>query len=117
MLYTSETFALAKHALTPNGALTLHIGSPFSHPERVRETIDNLRRVYVRVTPYFVHIPLYGSVWGFACASDVLEPKRMAPADVEKVLRARGVGDLQYYNGEIHQALFALPNYIQKLLE
>ena len=116
MLYTAETFALAKRAMAEGGALTLHIGSPFSHPERVRQTIDNLREVYARVTPYFVHIPLYGSVWGFACASDSLDPRAADPARIDAVLASRGVGDLQYYNGEVHRALFALPNYIKKLL-
>jgi spermidine synthase len=63
-LYTPETFALCKGAMAAGGALTLHIGSPFSHPERVRATIGNLKQVFPRVTPYFVHIPIYGSVWG-----------------------------------------------------
>ena len=115
-LYTAETFALAKRAMADGGALTLHIGSPFSHPERVRETLDSLREVYSRVTPYFVHIPLYGSVWGFACASDSLDPRAISPAQAEAVIAARGIGDLQYYNGEVHQALFAIPNYIRKLV-
>jgi spermidine synthase len=115
-LYTPETFALAKGAMASGGALTLHIGSPFSHPARVRGTIDSLKQVFSQVTPYFVHIPIYGSVWGFACASDSLDPRRIAPDRVEKVIGERGIADLQYYNGEIHQAMFALPNYIRKLL-
>jgi len=115
-LYTPETFALAKGAMASGGALTLHIGSPFSHPARVRGTIDSLKQVFSQVTPYFVHIPIYGSVWGFACASDSLDPRSIAPDRVEKVIAERGIADLQYYNGEIHQAMFALPNYIRKLL-
>ena len=115
-LYTPETFALAKGAMASGGALTLHIGSPFSHPARVRGTIDSLKQVFTQVTPYFVHIPIYGSVWGFASASDSLDPRSIAPDRVEKVIAERGIADLQYYNGEIHQAMFALPNYIRKLL-
>jgi spermidine synthase len=115
-LYSPETFQLVKRAMSPESALTLHMGSPFSHPERVRQTLANLRQAFARVTPYFVHIPLYGSIWGFACASDTLEPKAMAPEAVERVLAERGVGDLQYYNGEIHRALFALPNYVKPLV-
>ena len=115
-LYTPATFALAKGAMAPGGALTLHIGSPFSHPARVRSTIDNLRQVFSQVTPYFVHIPIYGSVWGFASASDSLDPRQTSPDEVEKVIAERRIGDLQYYNGEVHRAMFALPNYIKKLL-
>jgi spermidine synthase len=115
-LYSPETFALARGAMAEGGALTLHMGSPVSHPERVRGTLDNLRQVFRKVAPYFVHIPLYGSIWGFACASDSLDPREIPPDEVERRLAARGVGDLQYYNGEVHRALFALPNYVRRLV-
>jgi spermidine synthase len=115
-LYSAQTLALAKRAMAPEGVLTLHIGSPFAHPERVRSTLANLRRVFRKVAPYFVHIPLYGSIWGFACASESLDPRAMSPDDVERVLAERRVGALQYYNGEVHRALFALPNYIKALV-
>jgi spermidine synthase len=114
-LYSPATFALAKRAMAPGGALTLHIGSPFSHPQRVRETLGNLRRVFAVVAPYFVHIPLYGSIWGFACASDTLDPRTLSPGEVERAIAARGLRDLQYYNGDVHRAVFALPNYIRAL--
>lgn len=116
MLYTPETFALAKGAMAEGGALTLHIGSPFAHPQRVRDTIASLRQVYRRVTPYFVYIPLYGSVWGFACASDTLDPREASAERIDAVIVERGITHLQYYNGEVHRALFALPNYVKKLL-
>lgn len=115
-LYSPATFALARGAMAPGGALTLHIGSPFSNPDRVRATLASLREVYACVNAYFVHIPLYGSIWGFACASASLDPRTISPEEVEKRLAERGVGDLQYYNGEIHRAVFALPNYIRELV-
>jgi spermidine synthase len=115
-LYSPATFALAKRAMTANGALTLHLGSPFSHPERVRATLGNLRQVFRRVTPYFVHIPLYGTIWGFACASDVLDPRALSPQDVDRIVAERKLSHLQYYNGDTHQAVFAMPNYVRALL-
>ena len=115
-LYSPATFALARRAMAPGGALTLHLGSPFSHPQRVRSTLANLRQVFRVVAPYFVHIPLYGSIWGFASASDSLDPRALAPADVERAIASRGVGDLQYYNGDVHRAMFALPNYVRALV-
>jgi spermidine synthase len=115
-LYSPATFRLAKRALAANGAVTLHIGSPFSHPGRVRATLGNLRQVFRRVTPYFVHIPIYGSIWGFACASDELDPRTVPAKEVDRILDERGVKDLRYYNGDVHQAVFALPNYIRELV-
>jgi len=115
-LYSPATFALAKGAMAAGGALTLHIGSPFSHPDRVRATLASLRQVFRVVTPYFAYIPLYGSIWGFACASDSLDPSTLEPAAVERVISARGLKELQYYNGDTHRAVFALPNYVKALV-
>ena len=115
-LYSPATFALARSAMAAGAALTLHLGSPFSHPQRVRQTLDNLRQVFKLVTPYFVHIPVYGSIWGFACASDTLDPRTLPPEEVDRRIAARGVGDLQYYNAETHRAVFALPNYVRELV-
>ena len=115
-LYSPATFTLVKGALAQGGALTIHIGSPFSHGDRIRSTLANLRAVFPLVTTYFVHIPLYGSIWGFACASASLDPRAIAPEEVERRLAARGIGSLQYYNGDVHRAIFALPNYIRELV-
>ena len=115
-LYSPATFALAKGAMAPGGALTLHIGSPVFHPERVRQTLANLREVFRVVAPYFTYIPIYGSIWGFAVASDTLDPRSVGPEAVERVIASRGVKDLQFYNGEVHRAMFALPNYAKALV-
>lgn len=115
-LYSPATFSLVKGAMAPGGALALHIGSPFFHPERVRSTLASLRQVFPVVTPYFAYIPIYGSIWGFACASDSLDPSGIEPAAVEQVISARGLKDLRYYNGDTHRAVFALPNYVKELV-
>jgi spermidine synthase len=115
-LYSPATFALAKRALAAGGALTLHMGSPFSHPERLRATIARLREVFTIVAPYFAYIPLYGSIWGFASASDSLDPRAVGPTEIDRRIAARGIGDLQYYNGEVHRAAFAIPNYVRPLV-
>lgn len=115
-LYSRETFALAKRAMADGSALVLHVGSPFFHPQRVRATIDNLRAVFKVVAPYFVHIPLYGAWWGFACASDSLDPRTLSVDEADRRIAARGLRDLQFYNGEMHRAIFAQPNYVRALL-
>ena len=115
-LYTQSFYADCKRALAPGGALVLHIGSPFSHPDRVSSSLANLRTLFSRVAPYFVHIPSYGAVWGFAVASDALDPRAMAAAAVEQRLKARGVGDRQFYDGDTHVAILTLPVYIKTLI-
>jgi spermidine synthase len=115
-LYTPEFFADCRAALTPQGAMVMHIGSPISHPARVKESMNYLLRIFATVQPCFVHIPLYGSTWGFAVAADSLDVAGLAPEQVEARLVERGVGDRQYYNGAMHRALFSLPEYLKALL-
>lgn len=115
-LYTQDFFADCRAALTPAGAMVMHIGSPIAHPARVRESLAYLSRIFAKVSPCFVHIPLYGSTWGFAVASSSLEVAGLKPELVEARLAERGVGDRQYYNGAMHQALFSLPEYLKALL-
>jgi len=115
-LYSADFFAACKALLSEGGALTLHIGTPVFQPERVRELVDRLRRVFAKLRPYFLYIPLYGSLWGMACASDTLDPAALGAEEVDRRLAARAIGELQHFNGAVHCAQFALPNHLRALL-
>ncbi len=116
-LHTAGFYAACRARLAPGGALALHIGSPLAQPERFRDSVRDLRAVFAVVRPYTLFIPLYGTLWGMACASDGLDPARLASDEAERRLRERGIADLRYYNGDTHQAVLAQPNYLRKLLE
>lgn len=115
-LYEEAFFRDCKALLTTGGALSLHIGAPIFQPERLAQMMRNLRAVFGNVSPYFMYIPLYGSQWGMACASDVLDPAAMSEHEIDRRIAARGLAHLQYYNGAMHRAQFALPNYLRQLL-
>jgi len=115
-LYTESFFRDCKALLSDHGAVTLHIGSPVFQPERMQRLMKNLRAVFAHVAPYFLYIPLYGSLWGMAVASDRLDPTAIGESQVDHRLSQRGIDALQYYNGAMHVAQFALPNYLRKLL-
>ncbi|PWB40372.1 MAG: polyamine aminopropyltransferase [Rhodocyclales bacterium] len=115
-LYTKNFFAQCKRTLAPGGAMTLHLGSPFHDPGRVRGLAANLNAVFVQVHCYGLHVPLYGAYWGFAVASDTLWPAALPPLEVRQRLDERGISGLRYYNAEIHGALFALPGFYRDLV-
>ena len=115
-LYTPAFYAACRRALNVGGALVLHIGSPFSHPQRVAGSLAQLRAVFLEVTPYFVHSPLYGAVWGFAVASDSLDPRALDADCVDLRLAERGIDRRQLYNGAVHLAMLAQPEYIRESL-
>jgi spermidine synthase len=116
-LYAPDFLTDCKARLGNDGALVLHIGAPVFERERVRGMLANVRQVFNKVSPYFVYIPLYGSLWGMIVASDSLDPRLPDAALLEARLAERGVSALQYYNGEVHHAMFALPNYLRQLCE
>lgn len=115
-LYTKEFFERIRKMLTPGGAMMMHLGSPVFRPERVRELIAQLREVFGIVRPLGLYIPLYGAYWGMACVSDSLDPMFIEADSIDQRITERGIGNLNYYNGEVHRALFALPNFYRNLV-
>ncbi len=115
-LYTADFYRACAARLNPTGALTLHIASPVAHPERIRTGLANLRAAFAIVTPYLVCVPLYGGLWMMASASATLNPAYLTPLDVDRRIGQRKIGDLQYYNGGMHRAGFALPNFVRDLV-
>lgn len=115
-LYSEDFFRACRALLAPGGAVSLHIGAPIFQPARVQSLVRRLRNVFAIVRPYFLYIPLYGSLWGLATASDTLDPAALGADEVDRRIAARDIHSLQHYNGAIHCAQFALPNTLRSLL-
>ncbi len=115
-LYTQTFFTDCKKILAVDGTFTFHIGSPFSHPERVKTSIANIGTVFGHIAPYFVHIPLYGATWGFVVASDALNIAAIDAPTIDVRLLSRDIHSRQFYNGAMHHAMLALPVYVKALL-
>jgi len=115
-LYSSEFFQQLRQTLAPGGALTLHLGSPVAQPQRVAELAQRLNSVFRIVRVYIMYIPLYGSLWSMAVCSDKLDPKAFTADEIDRRIDARKLQELKYYNGETHEGVFALPNYVRDLV-
>ncbi|MGB7181836.1 MAG: polyamine aminopropyltransferase [Burkholderiaceae bacterium] len=115
-LYSQEFFALLKRVMKDQASLTLHIGTPIFKPEVVSRHVTSLRAVFRHVRPMGVYIPLYGTYWGLACASDSLDPLDISATEIDARIVERQIDNLQFYNGAMHHAVFALPNYYKKLV-
>ena len=115
-LYGAAFFEQLRRVLAPGGAVVLHLGAPFFNPGQVRSLGKSLQRAFAHVSAYGLHIPLYGAYWSLAVASDVLVPTSITRAQVSARLQERRIEGLQYYNADVHAALFALPNFYGDLL-
>ena len=115
-LYTVEFYQACRRALNPGGVLSLHLGSPIHVPQTMARIAASLRAAFPIVRPYLQYVPLYGTLWCMAMASDTTDPALLGEAEVDARIAARGLQDLQLYNGATHQALLAQPNFVRTLL-
>src|SRR5436190_6901580 len=115
-LYSTEFFHQCRAALAPGGALVLHMGAPVARPERVADIAQRLNGVFRIVRPYTMYIPLYGAQWAMAVCSDKLDPKALTADEIDRRIEHRKLQDLRFYNGETHEGVFALPNFIRDLV-
>jgi spermidine synthase len=115
-LHSAEFLQQCRTALAPGGGLVLHIGAPVARPERVAELAQRLNGIFRIVRPYTLYIPLYGAQWTMAVCSDKLDPKSLTADEIDRRIEQRKLQDLRFYNGETHEGVFALPNFIRDLV-
>ncbi len=108
-LYTPAFYDRLKHAMTDDALVSLHLGSPWHHAARVAALLESLRTSFAFVRPLAAYVPLYGSLWLMAVASDRLDPAAMDAATLRARMATRGIEGLRLYDADLHAALFALP--------
>lgn len=115
-LYTTEFYRACQRALRPGGVVSLHIQSPIHRGDSLMRIVASLRSVFGVVRPYLQYVPLYGTLWGMAMASDQADPLALTAAEVDARLARHGLRDLKLYSGGTHHALLTMPPFVQQLL-
>lgn len=116
-LYTQEFYKLARLRLEESGVLALQ-AEPANWLDLhnfaiIVSTLGSLFRV---VCPYCTHVPSFLSVWGFAIASDSIDPQALLSEEIDDRIRHRISTGLSFYDGLTHRALFSLPKNIRSAL-
>ena len=115
-LFTKEFYGNCYKALTENGIMVNQCESPFYKEDRIA-----MQRAHKRIVESFpvskvyqAHIPTYPSGhWLFGFASKKLHPVRDYDGKRWQQLGIK----TNYYNPQLHIGAFALPGYVQELLE
>jgi len=106
-LHERDFYEKLKRCLNLEGIVVSQAGSPFYHLDSVKNKNAFLKRLFKIVCFYMSPVPTYpGGSWCFAFLSDEVKPlntKRNAPQE------------LKYFNLDIHQAAFSLPNFLKNL--
>ncbi len=100
--------------LTDDGIMLAQSESPFFHKTAVKSMYKNVRDIFPIVEMYIAHMPIYPSaLWSFAFCSKKYHPLR----DFDRNRYDKQKPKTRYYNGDIHTASFALPEFAKELIK
>ena len=117
-LFGETFYDRIKGALKPGGYATFQTGVPFYQPWEVTEAIQELKRFFPTCGVYLTVVPTYiGGFLALTWATKGGKPLGTS-SGIKKAAKAYKKSKLKcdYYNPSIHQAAFALPNWIAKLV-
>jgi len=113
VLFDESFYRGCKRMLADDGVMALQSESPLLMMDVFVETQHKLRSLFAEVHPYLGPVPLYGTgTWSWTWCSDTGEPLRPVTERQEAILEGA-----KAYNPELHQAIFALPNYVKRALK
>ncbi|MEA1961957.1 MAG: polyamine aminopropyltransferase [Bacillota bacterium] len=108
-LFSKEFYQDCFEALKEDGMLVAQSESPFFNEDVIKMAHGGIQSVFPMTKLYLANIPTYPSgVWSFAVGSKKYDP--------EKIVN-NSVRELKYYNHQVHQAAFMLPNFVKKIVE
>ncbi|BAL80621.1 fused MFS/spermidine synthase [Caldisericum exile] len=117
-LYSVEFYKTIFDRLKEDGVFVLQASLLRVTNYKMHTIIRNtLKQVFPIVRSYFAYVPAFDTTWGFIIASKKNDPKTFTKEDVDYMIKERITGDLRFYDGETHIALFNLPKDIRKLIE
>jgi len=118
LLFTREFYSLLYDRLTPDGIVVTQAQS--SRSDDLTEfcaIAHTLAQVFPTTWVYDVFLPSFGEPWAFALGTKGLDPTALDAITVDEVLEKRGVEGLRFYDGMLHEGLFATPKYIRQALQ
>lgn len=117
VLFTAEFFADCKRRLTPGGVFVNQGGVPWVQGAELATFFPRLKALYADATVFTVSVPLYiGGVMTIGWASDDPALRQVPAETLEARYAARGL-KTRYYSPAVHKAAFALPPFIEKLID
>ncbi|QEY59027.1 polyamine aminopropyltransferase [Pseudomonas sp. C27(2019)] len=109
----SEGFYQACHrCLSDDGIFVAQNGTPFLQIEEVKTTAKNIQDLFADWHFYHAAVPTYiGGSMTFAWAAKNQQTRQISLETLRKRFADTGIAT-GYYNADIHQAAFALPQYV-----
>ncbi|MGB9770114.1 MAG: spermidine synthase [Caldisericum sp.] len=117
-LYSVEFYKTIFDRLKENGVFVLQASLLRVTNYKMHAIIRNtLKQIFPIVRSYFAYVPAFDTTWGFIIASKKNDPKAFTREEIDYMIKEQIEGDLRFYDGETHIALFNLPKDIRKLID
>lgn len=118
LLFTKEFYQIVQKRLTPDGVISLQAGTTAVGSLQCFSSVyQTLKSVFPIVRPYQASIPSFGLPWGFAMASNTLDPMKISDEELNRRIANRIKGQLKYYDGETHRGQFLLSKIVRERME
>lgn len=97
------------NALKNEGMIVAQTESPFAEPAILHDAISEMKKVFPIVKVFWGAMPTYPTgMWTYAIGSKVHDPA---------VIRREIPSGTRYYSRDIHSAAFALPPFIEEIIQ
>ncbi|NLZ92781.1 MAG: polyamine aminopropyltransferase [Firmicutes bacterium] len=107
-LFSADFYRDVYRALKKDGIMVAQTESPFFNRDLIAEVNKNMRKIFPITKLYLASVPTYPSgLWSFTAGSKCYDPCNCH----QKVVQTK------YYNFDLHQAAFVLPNFVRELTE
>ncbi|MEL6543517.1 MAG: polyamine aminopropyltransferase [Myxococcota bacterium] len=111
-LFMEDFYRQVADALKPGGVMTAQTESPHWSTDMVGAIYEQLRGAFPHVSAYLACVPTYASgLWTLAYASST--PRPAVDTQRSELISAQ----CRYYNTQVHEGAFALPNFVRDALE
>ena len=118
VLFTKEFYARCKRCLNKGGILVTQNGVPFLQSGELSTTVRHFRRLFKDASCYVAAIPTYvGGHMAMGFASDNASLRRTSETAIAARYRKAGRFPTKYWTPAVHRAAFALPRFIQELVD
>lgn len=109
VLHDKDFYEIVKKRLNFEGIVVAQVGSPFFNLDSIVERGGFLKEIFRIVRFYVGTVPTYpGGSWCYVFLSDEIEPFSV---------RRRAPEGLKYFNLDVYEAVFALPNFMKTRLD
>ena len=112
VLFSSRFYSGIQACLKPGGIFVAQNGVSFLQTDEVTTSAQRLKPLFKHVGFYNAAVPTYvGGIMTFAWASDSVAQNAVNLAELQQRYSASAM-QTRYYNPALHQACFALPQYL-----